>query len=113
MPIVTLQDAKLQLNITDDDEDILIEPMIDAAIGMVEHALQRDIYEKTADIPVDSTTAIDFQQLKNSKKAVIEMAIKLALSTLYTYRESDIEINLSENPAFKACLSGFGGVYLG
>jgi len=113
MPIVTLEDAKLQLNITDDEDDLIIDPMIGAAIGMVEHALQHDIYEKTADIPVDSTNVIDFEQLKDSKKAAIEMAIKLAVSTLYLHRESSVEVNLIENPAFNACLAGFTGVYLG
>jgi hypothetical protein len=39
--------------------------------------------------------------------------VKLVLATLYLHRESALEIDLSDNPAFKACLSGFTGVYLG
>ncbi|NQY64016.1 MAG: hypothetical protein HRT38_09850, partial [Alteromonadaceae bacterium] len=48
-----------------------------------------------------------------SKKSALEMAIKLVLSTLYLHRESTTDINLSENPAFKACLAGFTEVYVG
>jgi hypothetical protein len=113
MPIVTLPDAKLQLNITDDDEDILIDPMIDAAIGMVEHILQRDIYQMANEVPEGTANAIIFDELKKTKQAALSMAVNLVISTLYIYREADLDAVLTENPALTACLSGFNCVVVG
>jgi len=113
MPIVALEIAKEQLNVTENDDDLLIQTFISAAIGMVEHATERDLYETQAEVPVDAVNIIVFSDLKQSKQAAIQAAIMLALSTLYTYRESDLDVDLSENPAFNACLSGFSPVVIG
>jgi len=113
MPIVSLEAAKEQLNVTESDDDLLIATFTSAAIGMVEHAIQRDLYETKAEVPVDAVNAIVFEDLKKSKQAALQAAIMLTLSTLYTYRESELDVDLSENPAFKACLSGFSEVVVG
>lgn len=113
MPIVTLEDTKLQLNIIDNDEDIVVNNMLDAAIGMVEHLLQRDIYETAAAVPEATVNAIVFDELKQSKQAALSMAVKLVVSTLYIYREADLDVVLTENPALQACLSGFNCVVVG
>ena len=113
MPIVSLEAAKNQLNVTEHDDDTLIETFISAAIGMVEHAIQRDLYKTHAEAPNDAVNIIIFADLKQSKQAAIQSAIMLAISTLYVYRESDLDVDLSVNPAFNACLSGFTEVVVG
>jgi hypothetical protein len=113
MPIISLEAAKHQLNMMEGDDDVLISTLLQAAMGMVEHAIGRDVYQILADVPNDAVNFIVFSALKKSKQAVLQAAIMLALSTLYTYRESSLEVDLSENPAFKACLSGFSDVVVG
>ncbi len=115
MPIVTLEQAKTQLNIgeLETDDDVLISGFINAAIGMVEQKIEKDIYEFTADIPADSVNTVDFEKLKESKQASLSTAVLLALSSLYLYRESDLDIDLTQNPAFMACLNGFIDVVVG
>ncbi len=113
MPIVSLSAAKGQLNITEGDDDIIIMTFINAAIGIVEHALERNLYEQEDEVPSDDASAIVYSTLKESKKSAIQAAIMLALSTLYTYRESELDVDLKKNPAFKACLSGFNTVVVG
>jgi hypothetical protein len=117
MPIVTFEEAVLQLNIIDEDqvleESTIIESMISAAIGMVEHMLQRDIYEEVAEVPESTTNAIVFNELKATKQSALKMAIMLVISTLYIYREADLDTVLTENPALTACLSGFNSVVVG
>jgi hypothetical protein len=87
--------------------------MISAAIGMVEHMLERDIYEKADEVPESTTNAIIFNELKATKQSALTMAIKLVISTLYIYREADLDVVLTKNPALKACLSGFNSVVVG
>jgi hypothetical protein len=113
MPIVSLDAAKNQLNVMEGDDDLLISTFLHAAIGMVEHTIERDVYETPLDVPGEAVNFIVFSALKKSKQAALEAAIMLALSTLYTYRESELEVDLSENPAFKACLIGFSDVVVG
>jgi hypothetical protein len=117
MPIVTLEAAFSQLNIIDNEqileETAIVEPMISAAIGMVEHMLQRDIYEEASEVPENTTNAIIFNELKATKQSALTMAIKLVISTLYIYREADLDVVLTENPALTACLSGFDSVVIG
>ena len=113
MSIVTLDAAKLQLGLTGDGDNILVMGLILAAHGIVEQALERDIYLTRAEVPESDINAIAIDELRKSKKSALEMAIKLVLSSLYLYRESSTEFNLSENPAFKACLAGFTEVYVG
>jgi hypothetical protein len=111
--IISVDEAKEQLGVEHDNDDMLIEGFVLAALGIVEHELQRDIYLTKSDIPESDINAISFYDLKETKKSVLKIAVKLVLATLYLHRESALEIDLSDNPAFKACLSGFTGVYLG
>lgn len=113
MPIVSLEAAKSQLNVTENDDDLLIITFLNAAIGMVEHEIQLDIYEKNEEVPTNAVDFIVYSSLKKSKKAALEAAVMLALTTLYTYRESELDVDLSQNPAFKACLLGFNNVVIG
>ena len=113
MSIVSLNEAKLQLGLTGDGDNALVTGLILAAQGIVEQALERDLYLTRAEIPESDINAIALDELRGSKKSALEMAIKLVLSTLYLHRESTTDINLSENPAFKACLAGFTEVYVG
>ena len=113
MSIVSLDAAKLQLGLTGDGDNTLVTGFISAAHGIVEQELQRELYLTRAEIPENDTNAIAFDELKESKQSALEMAIKLALSTLYLYRESTTDIKLSNNPAFVACLVGFTEVYVG
>ena len=113
MSIVSLDAAKLQLGLTGDEDNLLVTGLISAAHGIVEQALERDIYLTRPEVPENDTNAIVVDELKKSKQSALAMAIKLVLSTLYLHRESTTELNLSENPAFKACLAGFTEVYVG
>ena len=113
MSIVSLDEAKLQLGLSGDGDNMLVASLISAAHGIVEQALERDIYLTRPEVPENDTNAIVVDELKKSKQSALAMAIKLVLSTLYLHRESTTELNLSENPAFKACLVGFTEVYVG
>ena len=113
MAIVTLHAAKEQLNVTEGVDDLIIMTYINAAIGIVEHMIERDLYETQAEVPSDDTNSIVYESLKQSKQSALQAAIMLALSTLYTYRESELDVDLSENPAFKSCLAGFTTVVVG
>ena len=113
MAIITIEEAKQQLNLTDNEDDIIVYELIDVAQGVVEQELQCDIYITRAQVPAADNNAIVFDELRQSKQAALKMAVKLVLSTLYLYRESSLDVNLSANPAFKACLAGFSTVLVG
>lgn len=113
MNIVSVPEALDHLGITCSNESMLIEGFISAAQGIVEQEIERDIYQSVEDVPEGNTNVIIFNELTPSKQAALQVATKLLLSSLYLYRESTTDLKLSENPAFKACISGFSGVYVG
>jgi len=113
MALITLAEAKQQLNITDTNDDAIITELIDVAQGIIEQEIQRDIYDLRAQVPITDLNALAVDELRPSKQAALQMAVKLVLSSLFLYRESELDVNLSANPAFKACLSGFSSVYVG
>jgi hypothetical protein len=115
MSLVTLEQAKLQLNIDDSDtlDDALVASLIPVAIGMVEQEIEKEIYDLSNQVPESAINYIVVETLKDTKKAALEMAVKLVLSSLYLYRESELDIDLKKNPAFMGCISGFIDVVVG
>lgn len=116
MPILTLDAAKEQLNIidvTDTDEDQYISSLIPVSIGIVEGDLQRCVYEYLAEVPEDALNVLVLEGMKETKKEALVMAVKLVLSTMYAFRESDIKEKLNKNPAYVACIGLFDEVVVG
>jgi len=113
MPLITLEQAKDQVSVYDDEENDRLEGLINAAIGHVEQAIHRDIYEEQADVPSTANDPIVISTLKETHKASLRQACLLVLSSLHTTREADTEQELKTNPAFNALIAGFKRVPIG
>lgn len=111
--MISLGEAKIQLNIEDDNEDDFISSLILSAQGSVEQELGIDIYHLRSEVPAEAESVIVTEELKATKVESLKMAVKLVLSTMYLHRESTTDLNLSENPAFESCIKGFRKVYIG
>ena len=113
MDLITLEQAKDQVSVYDDEENTRIEGLIYAAIGRVEQAIHRDIYQEADDVPSTAIDPVIISTLKQTHKAALSQACLLALSSLHSTREADIEQELKNNPAFNELLSGFKRVPIG
>ena len=69
MQLITLEQAKDQVSVYDDEENDRLEGLINAAIGHVEQAIHRDIYEEQADVPSTANDPIVISTLKETRKA--------------------------------------------
>ncbi len=113
MALLTLVEAKQQLNELSDEDDLYIESLIPAAMGLVEASIGRDILEKQSDITDASVDPVIFELLTPSKQASLKVAIKLQLSSLYINREADIDSGSVNNPAYELAIASFKRVRIG
>lgn len=130
-PVVTLDEAKAHLRVTHDDEDLLIQGLVDAAVahldgldGVLGRALAPQSYEAVFDVapsyrlpigPVISTAIVEADGLATiafsagypgGVPAPIRQAILLHIGSLYEYREQSAA-DWTPTRAYEALLAPF------
>jgi Phage QLRG family, putative DNA packaging. len=100
--IVTLERAKQQLNIDLDDtyDDDKINNLIAVAIGLVVSDLNRDVYEKAAEVPENADSPLVIESLNPHKKSNFQIAVLLQLGTLWQCAESEQEKQTNTSKAY-------------
>ena len=111
--LLSLDEAKAQLNEVGTEDDAYISSLIEAASGLVEQHIGKDIYLTAAEVPEGASPVVVMEALKSTRQAALKAAISLALASLFMNRESDTDVDLKSNPAFTACLAGFKDVIVG
>ena len=131
MPVVSLAEAKEHLRVTHDDEDLLIQSLIDAAVGYLDgldgvlgRALAPQTYEAVFDaadsyrlplVPVVSSTVTEADGLATVEfvagypdgvPAPIKAAILLHIGSLYEHREQSAE-KWNPTRAYEALLTPY------
>ncbi len=111
--IVTLERAKQQLGIYDNDEDDAIDALILSAVALVCADLGRDVYQTAAEVPENAEAPIVLEALSPLRKASLDTAVLLMITHLHTHRERDIEAKLTTNSAYTTALKPFARVLIG
>lgn len=113
--LATLNQAKDQLGIDIDDNyhNEKLERLIIRAVGLVCSDIGRDIYQTAAEVPEGAEAPIVLDGLSDIKKAQLETACLLQISSLDSNREVDTEKSLTTNPAYTSAIKGFRRVLIG
>lgn len=111
--LITLNRAKQQLVIEDNEDDSKIEALIPQAIGLVVSDIGRDIYQSAIDVPENAEYPIVLDELNQYHKACLETAVLLQISSLWLSTEATSEKTASETPAYRSATRLFTRSLLG